>query len=167
MATSNCEDCTFLQYIPYWLLYYSWHWILLTIYLRWFAASMEPGSRQPPSEYGPRGESVIYWLKKWGHLRSQTDARRLFIFHLILLALEPIEGYWILAGWYHLFLLGASIEVPNKGHWNDHFAKYICTVALVVGIVGWVLAGVYLILYTLLHLHELWTWRPKGESDVD
>lgn len=127
---------------------------------------MEPDSRpsHPESELG--GEIAIHWLKKRGYLHSRTDARRLFIVHLVFLALEPIEGYWILTGWYRLFLPGSRMKVPNEGDWDGHFAKYICMVALVVGIVGFVLVGVMLVLYTLLYLYELWIWEPEEEFDV-
>lgn len=58
------------------------------------------------------------------------------------------------------------MKVPNEGDWDGHFAKYICMVALVVGIVGFVLVGVMLVLYTLLYLYELWIWEPEEEFDV-
>ena len=166
MATSNCNDCTFLQYIPYWLLHYSWHWILLIIYFNWWKASISLDSHRSQPESGPRGQNATHWLKKQGYLHSQTDARCLFIFHLVFLALEPIEGYWILTGWYHLFLPGSRMEVPNEGDWDGHFAKYICMIALLVGIVGFILVGVMLVVSTLVHLCELWAWEPKEESDA-
>lgn len=127
-------------------------------------------SRQsrPESGSGPGGGNTTYWLEKQGYLQSQSDARRLFILHLILLALEPIEGYWILTGWYQLFLPGSRMRIPesDQANWEGHFAKYICIVALVVGISGFVLAGAILVLSTLVHLYELWAWKPKGESDA-
>lgn len=101
------------------------------------------------------------WLEKRGYLHSARDARRLFILHLALLALEPIEGYWVLTGWYRLFLPGWRMEVFD---WEGHFAKYVCMVGLHVGIIGLVLAGVHLVLSTLLHLLELWAWEPRGEE---
>lgn len=58
------------------------------------------------------------------------------------------------------------MEIPNEGDWNGHLAKYICIVALPVGIVGFMLVGVMLVLSTLVHLCELRAWEPKGKSDA-
>lgn len=88
------------------------------------------------------------------------------IFHLILFAMEPIEGHWILNGWHHLFLPGARIGVHDAGDWDGHFAKSSCMIGLPVGIVGLVLAGWMLVASTILHLNDLWAWEPKEESDA-
>lgn len=165
MATSNCDDCTLLQYIPYWLLHNSWHWILIIVYFNWWKTSMDPNTRQSHPESGPRGGNTIHWLEKRGYLHSQTDARRLFIFHLVLLALEPIEGYWILTGWYRLFLPGFRMEFPNGVNWEGHFAKYLH------GCFGgwncWVCVGWGDV--SLVYFGSSW-WvmglEPKGESDA-
>ena len=58
------------------------------------------------------------------------------------------------------------MEIPDSGNWEGHFAKYGCMGGLLVGIVGFTLVGVWLVLSTLVHLHELWAWEPKGESDA-
>lgn len=58
------------------------------------------------------------------------------------------------------------MKVPNEGDWDGHFAKYICMIALLVGIVGFILVGVMLVVSTLVHLCELWAWEPKEESDA-
>lgn len=109
------------------------------------------------------GSKATRWLEKRGYIHSQRDARRLFIFHLGLLSLEPIEGYWVLTGWYRVWLPGWSMKVHD---WEGHFAKYVSMVALPVGIVGLVLVGIHLVLSTVLHLSELWAWQPKRGTEA-
>lgn len=158
MTSSNCHDCTFPQYILYWLLYYSWHWVLFMFYLHWWENSMEFGRPRNPERH------TLDWLEERGFLRSQTDARRLIIFLLILLLLEPVEGYWILTASYQLLLPGWNMKVQDDNDWNGHFGKYVCMFSLPVGIFVFILAGITLIISTLVHLHELCIWKPKGQS---
>ncbi|KAJ5815420.1 hypothetical protein N7474_007197 [Penicillium riverlandense] len=158
MATSNCDDCTFLQYIPYWLLYYSWHWILLLIYFNWWTSFMAG----PWPE--PRPKATL-WLEKRGYIRSRRDARNLFIVHLVLLALEPIEGHWVLTGWYRMWLPGWRMKV-HESDWEGHFVKFVNMVAMPIGIIGLVLVGIHLVLSTVLHLSDLWAWEPKREAEA-
>ncbi|KAE8160220.1 hypothetical protein BDV40DRAFT_271196 [Aspergillus tamarii] len=57
--SSSCYDCTFNQYVLYWLVYHSWHWILIWINASWWDEStINHRSRlQPPS-------NALSWLEK-------------------------------------------------------------------------------------------------------
>ncbi|KAB8261632.1 hypothetical protein BDV32DRAFT_121209 [Aspergillus pseudonomiae] len=152
--SSNCDDCTFNQYVLYWLVYYSWHWILFWIYVCWWEDSriIHRSRLEPPP-------SPISWLERKGYLHTRKDARRLFIIHLILLALEPVEGYWILTGWYRAWL-PAWTMVPDPYDIGGNFGRYIGLIALPVGLVMFSLVGVILMISTVTHLRELWSWEP-------
>ncbi|KAB8238212.1 uncharacterized protein BDW43DRAFT_154193 [Aspergillus alliaceus] len=160
--SSDCDDCTFGQYVVYWLVYYSWHWILLWIYAGWWDDSRIPRhlSLEPPP-------NAISWLEKKGHLHSKKDARRLFIKHLILLALEPVEGYWILTEWYRAWLPGWTMKAPDPHDIGLNFARYICLVAFPVGLVVFSLVGVILMVSTVTHLRELWSWEPGNGQGME
>lgn len=112
------------------------------------------------------GRRTIHWLENQGYLRSQTDAGCLVLFHLILLILEPVKGYWILTGWYQLFLPGWRMKIPDDGDWEGHFGKFVCLLLLPVGIFVFLLKGVTLVISTVVRLHELCIWRPKEQSDT-
>lgn len=73
------------------------------------------------------GRHTIHWLEKQGYLHSQTDAQYLILFHLILFILEPVEGYWILAGWYRSlpFLLTSGYGQHIHALCISHSAYFI------------------------------------------
>ncbi|KAL4885508.1 hypothetical protein BJY04DRAFT_214304 [Aspergillus karnatakaensis] len=169
-STQPQTDTTF----THWLLYYSWHWALLLVYALWFEESYLIGSnpRRTPDEQTtpPNNPRVTLWLERKGHLRSEKDARSLLGFHIVLLLLEPIEGYWILTAWYRTFLRVYSMSVPKHYTWIDRVAKYWCTFLLPAGLVAWVLVGAVLVVWTWLHVWELWKWRDgdyehQGEKE--
>ena len=147
MATLDCNDRAFLQYTPYWLLHYSWHWVLFLIYLFWWEKSMN--SERP--HLNP-GRHAIHWLEKQGYLHSQNDARYLILFHLILLILESFEGYWILTGWYQLLVPGWRMTVHDRD-WRELLGKVFCMFYLLVGICVFLVVGMALIISTLVHIH--------------
>ena len=104
----HCDDCTFGQYIVYWLVYYSWHWIFIWIYAGWWE-----DSKIYYYLFLECLASAVSWLERKGYLSSKKDARCFFIQYSILLALEPVEGYWILTEWYRTWLPGWTIKAPG------------------------------------------------------
>lgn len=159
--SSNCDDCTFNQYVLYWLVYYSWHWILVWIYATWWDEStISHRSRLDPPP------SASSWLENKGYLRTKKDARRLFIIHFILLALEPVEGYWILTEFYRISLQ-AWRTVPDPHDIGGTFGRYVCLVVFPVGLVISSPVGVILMVSTVTHLLELWSWAPTDRQTMD
>lgn len=53
------------------------------------------------------------------------------------------------------------MRVSNPSDWDRYFAKYICIATLLVGIGVFLLVGLFLILYTLLHVSELWGQKTR------
>lgn len=95
---------------------------------------------------------TIQWLEKQGYLHSQTVAQYLILFHLILLILEPVEGYWILTGWYQLLVPGWRMTVHDRD-WRELLGKVLCMLYLPVGICVFLVVGMALIISTLVHIH--------------
>ena len=90
-----------------------------------------------------------------------------------MLVFEPVEGYWLLTTWWNLWLPAARTGLPCKGMGEgclcleDIFARFWCWVALVVGIIGLVIAGIVLVVDTVRHLDELWSlgWEEEWNGE--
>ncbi|KAL5333555.1 hypothetical protein BJX70DRAFT_403454 [Aspergillus crustosus] len=131
MASSHDTDDTFLH----WLLYSSWHWALFFIYITWYEQSFVLGL-SPPSQTtsttthahrnhnNSQSNDPTFWLKNQGYLCSATSTRYLLVIHVIILILEPVEGYWILTGWYRLFQPAYAMKIPAHFTWVDRLAVY-------------------------------------------
>ncbi|KAL2827815.1 hypothetical protein BDW59DRAFT_143856 [Aspergillus cavernicola] len=152
MASSHSgTDDTFLH----WLIHSSWHWVLFMVYTAWFENSLPQAAAAHQNRI-----HVTSWLERKGSLHSAKDARNQLIIHIVLLALEPIQGYWILTSWYRTFLPVYSMRVPDEYIWSERVAKYLCTFLLPAGLVGWSVVGIILVVWTWMHVCELWTWAP-------
>lgn len=149
---STRGEYTLLQYILHWLRGPGWHWILLLVYAAWWAQLQD--ARLSEHKQGEKRPTTD-WLRRRGSLRSVKDARNLLIFHVILLVLEPVEGYWILISWYRTFSAIYWMQVPDSYTWGDTLVKYWCNCLFPIGLLFWSLLGIDLMLLTWAHVQEL------------
>ncbi|KAL4862888.1 hypothetical protein BDV12DRAFT_35834 [Aspergillus spectabilis] len=164
--TSTRGGYTLPEYLFAWLLGSGWRWILLAVYMSWwgdlkdfaFARYHETKSNRSTNTH-PNNSNTILWLESKGYLHSPKSTLNSLIFHLILLALELVEGYWLLTSWYRTLHPVYKMSVPDYYFWGGTFANYWGSFLLPAGLVFWCVMGLDLAVCTVRVVHGLRTWE--------
>lgn len=156
MTPSGCPDCTLFQFFAHWLFSTAPFWIFLIIIVLWIDRVITFFRTEQDSE----GEyDYTRWLEP--HIKTRSHVVHYFILHLFLLAIELVEGYWILCSWAGHFKRHWHWKLKNH-EWDLQFWRFIVLLVLCLVLPVLLLIGFFLVSVAVSSMIDLCDWEAKS-----
>ncbi|RHZ65329.1 uncharacterized protein CDV56_107358 [Aspergillus thermomutatus] len=156
MTPSDCPDCTLLQFLVLWLLHTGPFWIFLLIILTWMVYAIGSCKEEQDKE---NDVDFTRWLEP--RIKTATDVTIYLVLHLVLLAMQLVEGYWILRAWARMATDYWDWRLKNC-QWAQQFARFVMLVVLALVLVLLLFVGFFMVIVAVRSANDLRHWESRS-----